>query len=152
MSDVRGGLSSAADRCEMQVLAVEPRLNGFAGQGGRDRFENPKYTGNRNQFRVKFLTEHPRAELTTRAGHCASAQRAVDVDAAVRDDLGTGTDSGGDDEITIARVDSLAGPHGLLLNHRRNAHLGIHGFRRNWLHGLNGSDRIVRRSKSRQYR
>ena len=70
------------------------------------------------------------------------------MDAAVRDNLGTGTDSGGYDEITIARIDSLARPHGLLLNHRCNAQFGSHGFRRNWLHGLNGSDRIVRRSKS----
>jgi len=73
MIDVSGGLASAADGCEKQVLAVEPRLNGFAGQGGGDRLENPKYTGNRNQFGVKFLTEHSRVELTMRASHCASA-------------------------------------------------------------------------------
>ena len=139
---------SAADSCEMQVLAVEPRLNGFAGQGGGNRFENPKYTGNRNQFRLKFLTEHSRVELTTRASHCASAQQAVNVDAAVRNNLGTGTDSGGYDEITIARIDSLARPHGLLLNHRRNAHFGSYGFLRHLLHGLNGRDRMVRRPKS----
>ena len=73
MAEVRGGLALAADRCEMQVLAVEPRLNGFAGQRGGDRFENPKYTGNRNQFRVKFLTEHSRIELTMRPSHRTSA-------------------------------------------------------------------------------
>jgi len=74
------------------------------------------------------------------------------VDAAVRENLGAGTDSGGYDEITIARIDSLTRPHGLLLNHRRNVQFGIHRFRRNSLHGLDGSDRIVRRSKCRQYR
>src|SRR6202035_4185143 len=112
-----GGLASAADRCEMQNLTIEPRLNGLAGQRSGDRFEDSKNTGNRNQFRVKILTEHSRVELTMRAGHRATAQRAVDVNAAVRDDLGTGTDSGGYDKITMARVDSLAGTHGLLLNH-----------------------------------
>src|ERR1700728_1223342 len=109
----------------MQVLTIEPRLNGLAGQRGGDGFENSKHTGNGNQCRVKFLTEPPRVELTPRAGHCASAQRAVNVDTAVRDDLGTGTDSGGYHEITIARIDSLAGPHGLLLNHRCNASFGF---------------------------
>ena len=57
----------------MQVLAVEPRLNRFAGQIGRERFENPEYARNRNQFRVKFLTKHSRVELTMRARHRATA-------------------------------------------------------------------------------
>src|ERR1700722_13277767 len=109
-----GGFASAADRCEMQELTIEPRLDGLTGQRRGDRFENPKNTGNRNQFRVKFLTEHSRAELTMRAGHRASAQRTVNVNAAVRDDLGAGADSGGYDKITTARIDLLAGAHGLL--------------------------------------
>src|SRR6202030_1270617 len=120
---------------EMQDLTIEPSLNGLAGQRGGDRFEDPKNTGNRNQFRVKFLTEHSRVELTMRAGHRASAQRTVNVNAAVRDNLGTGTDSGRYDEITIARIDSLAGAHGLLLNHCCNLQFGIHRCPRNSVHG-----------------
>src|SRR5258706_8278425 len=109
---------SGTDARETQFLARQPGLHGVAGQLGRNRLENAKHAGDRDEFGMKFLAEHPRGELTARAGHRASAQRTVNMEAAVRHDFRAGTDSGRDDEIAIARIDTLPGAHGLMLNQR----------------------------------
>src|SRR6202041_476314 len=100
----------------MKILAGEPRLHGFAGKLGGNRFEDAEHAGDRHQLGVKLLAEYPRGQLAARPGQRASAERAIDMEAAVRHDLRPGTDPGGDDEIAISRVDTLPGTHGLMLN------------------------------------
>src|SRR6267378_7614845 len=149
---------SGADAGEMQLLACEPCLYGLARKLGGNRLENAKYARDRDELGMKFLAEHARGELTACPRHCAPTKRAVDMEAAVRHDLRAGTDSGRDDEIAVARINTLPGTHGLILNQsgearsrrfRRRCHR-LRG-RCSRLGGRNVRNRLARRPKTRQH-
>ena len=57
-----------ADAGETQILAFQPGLHGVAGELGRNRLEDAKHAGDGHELGMKFLAEHPRAELTARPG------------------------------------------------------------------------------------
>src|SRR5580698_11270032 len=124
----------------MQILAGQPGLHGFAGKFGRNRLEDAKHARDRYQLSIKLLAEHPRGQVPARPGHRASAERAVNMEAAVRHDLRPGTDPGRDDEIAIARVNTLPGTHRLMLNQGGEARMRMlrrcdrccWGWRRRW--------------------
>src|SRR6202008_524563 len=92
-----------------QVVAIEPRLHGFARQVRRDGLENSEHAGDGYQLGVKIVTEHPRADFAAHAGHRPAAQRAVDVHAAVGHHFGTGTNRARHHEIAMPGVNPLAG-------------------------------------------
>ena len=74
----------------MQIVAIQPRLDGFAGKLRRKGLEDPENARDGYQLGMKFLTEDARAYVLTRAGHSTPAQRAVDMHTPVRDHLGPG--------------------------------------------------------------
>src|SRR5258708_17802754 len=123
---------SCADGREMQILACEPGLHRHAGQLGGNRFKDTEHARDRHEFRVKLLTEHSRCGIAARTGHCAATQRTINMEATVRHDLRTGGDAGIDDEIAIARIDTLARAHRLDVNQGRNVRIGRRR-RRRWL-------------------
>src|ERR1700719_2658078 len=79
IDNVRSSVSRT-DAREMQLLARQPGLHGVAGELRGNRLENAKNSGDRNECGMKFLADHPRGELTARAGHRASAQRTVNME------------------------------------------------------------------------
>src|SRR6185369_17062299 len=96
-----------------QLLAVEPGLRGPAAQVGGNVFEHTIVTGNRNELCLEIQAVDARTHVALRAGQGAPAQARVAVNRAVGDHFGAVADRRGEHEITSARVDLLAGPHGV---------------------------------------
>src|SRR6185436_4867651 len=103
--------SVMANPPKTQVVAVEPRLHGFARQVRRDGLENSEHAGDGHQLGMKLVAEHARTHFAAHAGHRPPAQRAVDVHAAVRHHLGAGADGARDYQIAMTRVDLLTRAH-----------------------------------------
>src|SRR6267154_1007191 len=130
----------AANPAKMQIVAVQPGLDGLAGEIGGNGLEDPEDARDRHELGVELLAEHARSHVFARASHSAPAQRAVNVHTTISHHLGTGADSCRDDEVTIARVDTLAGAHRLMVDECGRTG----GLRRRWRRLDNGDDLILR--------
>src|SRR6516225_5977812 len=97
-------------------------------------------TGDADQLGLEPAAEDSRLDITAGTGERPAAQRAVDVDIAVGDDLCARADRGGDDEIGAARIDLSARAH--RLGHQP----GLGSSRR---HRRRAAGRLVRRAPAR---
>src|SRR3954466_12924697 len=70
-----------------EFVAVEPGLDALSAKADGHVFENRVLAGDRYQLRVEFLAIDARRRVALRAGERASAQRAINVDRTVGDDL-----------------------------------------------------------------
>src|SRR3546814_4659578 len=70
-----------------QLPAIQPDLHGLAAQLAGNLVEHLVVAGDRDQFGMEFAAEDACLFVALRAGQRAPAQRAVDVDGAVGDDL-----------------------------------------------------------------
>ena len=73
----------------------------------------PVEAGDRDELRLEALAEDARRPVAVDPGERAAAQRAVDMDVAVRDQLGARADRGDDDEVAAIGEDALARAHRL---------------------------------------
>src|SRR5215469_1828961 len=80
---------------------------------GRELFADEIATGDADELGFEPAAEDPRLDITAGTGKRPAAQRTIDVDIAVGEDLRTRADRGGDDEIGAARVDLSARAHRL---------------------------------------
>ena len=71
----------------MDLFVVQPHLHGLAAQFGRKILHDLVVSRDRDQFGVEFAAEDASLVVVARAGEGASAQRAVNVDRTVGDDL-----------------------------------------------------------------
>src|SRR5688572_1266441 len=93
---------------KVQIVAVEPRLHGFARQIRRDGLENTEHAGDGHQLGIEFVAEHSRADFAAHSSDRPAAQRAVHVHAAVCHDFGARADCARYDQIAMTRVNPLA--------------------------------------------
>src|SRR5579884_3717187 len=107
-------LSSQA--AEVELVAIQPRLNGLAGEFGREGLENAEYTSDGDELRVKLLTKHARRNVVPGSRHGTPAKWAVDVHTTVRHNLRARTHGGRHNEIAITRVDPLTRTNGLVMH------------------------------------
>src|SRR5881394_2231039 len=142
-----------ADASEVKILAFESRLHRLACELGGNRLEHTEHARDGHELGIELLAKNARRLLAARAGKGATAQCAVDVDAAVGHDFRAGADDVQDDEIAIARIDTLPGTHRLVMNQRdhRLRRLGRGG---GWQRRRSGSRRadIPEQSAKRGFR
>src|SRR5688500_11908258 len=87
-------LSALFQRRNLQLFVLQPHLHRLAAQFLRNIFQHFVMAGHGDQFGMELAAENARFLVALRARERAAAQCAVDVDRAVGDDLGAGSDSG----------------------------------------------------------
>src|SRR5690606_35313236 len=90
---------ASVERCDIELVAIQPDLHGLAAQFGGDVFQHLVVSGHGHEFGMELAAEDTRTGVALRAGKRAPAQRAVDVDGTVGDHLGTGANGGQHGEI-----------------------------------------------------
>src|SRR5690606_22320085 len=108
---------------QLELSVFKPDLHGLAAQGFGDIVQHLVVAGNGHQLGVEFAAEDPRVGVALGAGQGAAAQGAIDMDRAVGNDLGAGTDGGQHGQVAAFGVDLLARTHGGLLHPARGARL-----------------------------
>src|SRR6185312_5476196 len=93
------------------ALLLEDDLQALAEMRGRDVFMNEVAAGDAHQLGLETTDEDACRRVARRAGDGASAQRAVDVNVAVGDDLRAGAHRAHDDDVAARRVDLRARAH-----------------------------------------
>src|SRR3954447_5734853 len=104
-------LSWLVQRCNSHGAALKPGLGRPAAQGFVDIVGSLVESIDCKQFGFDLLAKDARARVPVDPRHGAAAQRAVDVDGATGDDLGTGADRTQNGDVAFREDDGLAGAH-----------------------------------------
>src|SRR6202008_4724977 len=98
--------NSSRERLQQQLLALEIDLGRLARDLWRQRVLGRAVdAGDGQQLGLEALRIDARRGVAARAGNRLAAQRRVDVDAAVGDDLGAVADQGQHDEVAALGID-----------------------------------------------
>jgi hypothetical protein len=103
----------------MQLVAIQPRLDGLAGKLGRNGLENTEYARDGYELGVKFMAENAGGEVFARPGHSASAKWTINMYTPIRRYLSSSTHHRRHNEVAIARVYALARANRLRVHQSR---------------------------------
>src|SRR5262249_10030313 len=109
---------------EAQRLVPEEGLNALLSHRGAEIVARSIEASDGDEFRLQALTEDARRPVAIDARQRPATEAAVDMDAALSDELGAGGDRTDDDEIATIREDPLTRAHGLGDEQSRRRRLG----------------------------
>src|SRR6185437_8539138 len=119
----------SVERRNPQRFAFKPRLRWSVAKSGVELFRGPVKAVDGEQLGLDLLAVDARSRIAVDAGHGAAAQRAVDVDGAAGDDLGSGSNRADHRHVAFGKHDRLAGADGMIEHERgwrrRRRRLGL---------------------------